>query len=141
MNVKWEENEGSRSSGSARFQCAIVGQLEDYLVLEAARRDLGFDRIRADAEGWPPDHARWNECGLKSYEISVTLSTGDGGLRAAPASEIVRTDSSDRFYVLVPRHPEDRPRPPFSGPMSLRFSADAGGVVELAKSEVSDGAQ
>lgn len=136
--VRWNENEGANNDGgnpNVFSVLAIDGGDGADLAFRAHRRDLGFDRIEKEAEGWPPDLGTLVENGLISYTIEVTVKRDDGTESTRSARAIGVTDATDVFYVLVPREDGDGVCAAISRAIVRRFDVSAEGVIKLAERE------
>jgi hypothetical protein len=138
--VKWDESEGTNNDGGNPLVfsvLAIDGGDGADLAFVARRRDLGFDRIEKEAEGWPPDLGTMFENGLNSYSIEVAVKRDDGTESTRTARAIGATASRGAFLLLVPREDGDGVCATTSRKVVKRFAISAEGVIELAKWEKS----
>jgi hypothetical protein len=133
LTVSWEENEDLNSTGTWDSSHRVDSVQSGFYVIAVPRSDLRFDAIKS-AAGWPPDKGvPWGEGGLVTYSISVRLPEDSGKIHEVAATYIVRTSSTDVFYVLVPTTGTALALSAFRGMRT--FTADASGVVDLANDE------
>ena len=136
IRVSYEENEGwdsdaNESLPATEWQLVDIGNGAE-LEITCTRSELLFDRIKIEAEAWPPELAGWTQNGLQSYEFTATAKLLGRRESQRKASSIARTNKPDEFKVYIPwSKSESRD----AGTPKGRFSADAAGVVELAKAE------